>query len=195
MTSEADAAPTTAPAKRGSPPPPEDLSRPNAGQPPAKRVRENKFDPTVLPKTSDAEEILKQVEFYFSDANLPRDKYLWTLTQSDPKKAGWVPIKNIASFKRMQRFQPVESIATALRASKELLEVNEDGTMVRRKVPLVRLTQDTFTELGQRTVYAVLPPIDRRMLICRKDLGMRQLLLRSILRNISADLEKSTVSV
>ena len=159
MTSEVDAAPTAAPAKRASPPPPEDLSRPNAGQPPVKRARDNKFDTTVLPKTSDTEEILKQVEFYFSDANLPRDKYLWTLTQSDPKKEGWVPIKNIASFKRMQRFQPVENIATALRASKELLEVNEDGTMVRRNVPLVRLSQETFTELGQRTVYAVFPSL------------------------------------
>jgi lupus La protein len=155
MTSEAETVSTAAPVKRTTPPPPDDLSRPNAGQPPAKRARDNKFDPTVLPKTSDAEEILKQVEFYFSDANLPRDKYLWTLTQSDPKKEGWVAIKNIASFKRMQRFQPVESIATALRASKDLLEVNEDGTMVRRRVPLVRLSQETFTELSQRAVYAV----------------------------------------
>jgi hypothetical protein len=154
MTSEAET-PATVPAKRSSPPPPADLSRPKGGQPPAKRARDNKFDPTILPPTSDTEEILKQVEFYFSDANLPRDKYLWTLTQSDPKKEGWVPIQNIASFKRMQRFQPVENIATALRSSKELLEVNEEGTHVRRKVPLVRPTQETYSEMNKRTLYVV----------------------------------------
>lgn len=151
MTSEA----TTSPAKRSSPPPAADLSRPNAGQPLTKRARDSKFDPSVLPKTSDAAEILKQVEFYFSDANLPRDKFLWTLTTSDPQKQGWVPISQIASFKRMQRFQPVEAIATALRESKELLEVNEDGTAVRRKVPLVKPTTEKFHEMSNRSLHVV----------------------------------------
>src|SRR5271156_6722036 len=121
------------PAKRSEPPAPADLSKPNAGQPPSKRVRENKFDPSVLPQSSDQAEIVKQVEFYFSDANLPRDKFLWNLTQADPKKQGWVPIRQIASFKRMQRFNPLENIVKALRTSEELLEVSEDGTFVRRK--------------------------------------------------------------
>ena len=155
MASEAIASP----AKRPSPPPPADLSRPNAGQPPTKRPRDSKFDPTVLPKTSDAAEILKQVEFYFSDANLPRDKFLWTLTVSDPQKKGWVPISQIASFKRMQRFQPLEAIVSALRQSKELLEVNEEGTAVRRKIPLVKPTSETFQEIGNRSLHVVLSPL------------------------------------
>jgi lupus La protein len=150
MTSE-----PVSPAKRSSPPPPADLSRPSAGQPPSKRPRDSKFDPTILPKTSDAAEILKQVEFYFSDANLPRDKFLWTLTVSDPKKQGWVPISQIASFKRMQRFQPLEAIVAALRGSKELLEVNEDGTAVRRKVPLVKPTNEKFQEINNRSLHVV----------------------------------------
>jgi lupus La protein len=150
----------TSAVKRSSPPPPADLSRPDAGQPPAKRARDNKFDPTVLPPTSDADEILKQVEFYFSDANLPRDKFLWELTQTDPKKEGWVPIKHIASFKRMQRFRPIESIATALRASKELLQVNDDGTAIRRRVPLVKPTDEKWSEINNRTLYVVYCPDD-----------------------------------
>ena len=145
------------PAKRSSPPPSADLSRPNPGQPPAKRVRDNKFDPSVLPTSSDAVEILKQVEFYFSDANLPRDKFLWTLTQSDPKREGWVPISTIASFKRMQRFQPFEAVVAALRTSKELLEVNEDGTAVRRRNPLVKPSEEDFHEINARSIYAVYP--------------------------------------
>jgi lupus La protein len=153
MTSETEG--QVSPAKR-SPPPPTDLSRPNAGQPPVKRARDNKFDPTVLPPTSDADEILKQVEFYFSDANLPRDKFLWNLTQSDPLKEGWVAIKQIASFKRMQRFRPVESIAAALRNSKELLKVNEDGTAVRRSIALVKPSDEKWSEINNRTLHVVL---------------------------------------
>ncbi len=151
------------PVKRSSPPLPADLSRPNAGQPPSKRPRDSKFDPSVLPKTSDAAEILKQVEFYFSDANLPRDKFLWTLTVSDPKKQGWVPISQIASFKRMQRFQPLEAIVTALRGSKELLEVNEDGTAVRRKIPLVKPTSEKFQEINNRSLHVVCSSVSKEI--------------------------------
>jgi lupus La protein len=186
MTSET----VTSPTKRSSPPPPADLSRPNAGQPPTKRPRDIKFDPTVLPKTSDAAEILKQVEFYFSDANLPRDKFLWTLTTSDPLKQGWVQISQIASFKRMQRFQPVEAIAAALRESKELLEVNKDGTAVRRKVPLVKPTTEEFNEICNRTLYVVCSSISNMTNVLRKDLEMRRRLYKSILRHFSVDLEK-----
>ena len=158
MTSEATS-PIVSPAKRSTPPPAADLSQPNAGQPPRKRIRDNKFDPAVLPQSTDTAEILKQVEFYFSDANLPRDKFLWTLTQSDPKKQGWVPIQQIASFKRMQRFRPIEIIASALRQSKELLEVNEEGTAVRRRTQLVRPTEGTFKDMNTRTLHVVFQPL------------------------------------
>jgi La domain len=122
---------------------------------PAKRLRDIKFDATLLPQSNDSDEILKQVEFYFSDANLPRDKFLWTQTQADPKKRGWVPISTIASFKRMQRFTDLDIIVAALRQSKELLEVNEQGTTVRRKIPLVKPPKDLFEERSRRTIHAV----------------------------------------
>ena len=69
-----------------------------------------------------------------------------------------MPIKNIASFKRMKRFPSLEAIVEALRGSKELLEVSEDGACVRRKVPLVKPSEDTHKEISNRTVYAVSPP-------------------------------------
>ncbi|OLL26124.1 La [Neolecta irregularis DAH-3] len=102
---------------------------------PAKQENKSLFDPSVLPQSSDPHEILAQVEFYFSDSNLPNDKFLWSLTQEND---GWVPIATIASFKRMRRFQPVDAISEALRQSLNLLEVNQDGTKVRRKTPLVK---------------------------------------------------------
>lgn len=96
------------------------------------------------------DEALRQVEFYFHDSNLPFDKFLFTLTRKDPE--GWVPIATIASFKRMRTIKELlglEGIAEALKASKELLDVSEDGTKVRRRKELVPV-KDTF----DRSVYA-----------------------------------------
>ena len=93
---------------------------------------------------------LKQVEFYFADANLPFDKFLFTLTRKDPE--GWVPIETLASFKRMRPIKDVlgvDGIAEALRASTELLEVNEAGDRVRRAKALVPVTDG-----HARSIYA-----------------------------------------
>ncbi|EPX74811.1 uncharacterized protein SOCG_02293 [Schizosaccharomyces octosporus yFS286] len=95
--------------------------------------------------------VLKQVEFYFSDSNLPRDKFLWTVSQ---KNDGWVPIETIASFKRMRRYQPLEAVVAALRKSPELLEVDEAGEKVRRKVPIVRPDPSAIQRSMESSVYA-----------------------------------------
>lgn len=34
---------------------------------------------------TDSEKIRKQVSFYFSDSNLPYDKFLWTLRANTPE--------------------------------------------------------------------------------------------------------------
>ncbi|WFD31790.1 hypothetical protein MSPP1_002829 [Malassezia sp. CBS 17886] len=93
---------------------------------------------------------LKQVEFYFADANLPYDKFLFTLSRKDAD--GWVPIKTIASFKRMKPICDVlgvEGIADALRTSAELLEVDEAGERVRRARELVPVS-----DVHSRSIYA-----------------------------------------
>ncbi|KAF5114774.1 hypothetical protein DV454_002720 [Geotrichum candidum] len=108
-------------------------------------------DASKLPVTSDHAEILKQVEFYFSDQNLPTDKFLYKLTQSND---GWVPISTIACFSRMRRFQPFEEVVAALKESPELLEVSEDGELVRRKTPLVEPKPEQRANAFNRSVYA-----------------------------------------
>lgn len=40
------------------------------------------------------------VQFYFSDSNLIKDKFLKTLISED--EDGWVPIEKLATFKRVQ---------------------------------------------------------------------------------------------
>ena len=94
--------------------------------------------------------LVKKVEFYFADANLPYDKctnfwfsflcmlngrfhyrFMWTLYMKDPEH--WVPIQTVASFKRMRQFSShgIEWVASALRLS-DCLQVDETGTKVRR---------------------------------------------------------------
>lgn len=120
--------------------------------------RGNQFDPTVQSKTDDPDEIRKQVEFYFSDHNLARDKFLYNKiggTKNVP-----VPIKMIHSFKRMVRFEPFEAVIKALKDSKAL-EVTDDE-MVKRREPLPEefenKTHEEITEIVEnksmaRSVY------------------------------------------
>ncbi|VVT44026.1 uncharacterized protein SAPINGB_P000265 [Magnusiomyces paraingens] len=110
-------------------------SKTEESKPQQQKKRKNNIvsDPSTLPASSDPKEILKQVEFYFSDQNLPKDKFLLGLTKENE---GWIPISTIATFSRMRRFSPLETIVAALRESEDLLEVSENGELVRRKTPL-----------------------------------------------------------
>ena len=69
-----------------------------------------------------------------------------------------MPLKLIASFKRMQRFKCFPSIVTALENS-EILELNSKKTMVRRKVPLLvndpQKIREVKDQAQSRSIYAV----------------------------------------
>ncbi|PCH43220.1 hypothetical protein WOLCODRAFT_138250 [Wolfiporia cocos MD-104 SS10] len=91
---------------------------------------------------------MRQIEFYFADANLPYDKFMWTLHTANAEH--WVPIKTVASFKRMRDYQPLglDWVADALRLSTEL-EVSADGAQVRRRTE-PQPPKDQF----ERSIYA-----------------------------------------
>ncbi|EAW07573.1 tRNA maturation protein LHP1 [Aspergillus clavatus NRRL 1] len=92
-----------------------------------------KFDPSTQEVTDNPDEIRKQVEFYFSDSNLPMDKFLLSKVGGSSNRA--VPLELLHSFKRMRRFQPFSAIVEALKTS-EAVELTDNDTCVRRKVPL-----------------------------------------------------------
>jgi lupus La protein len=99
------------------------------------------------------EQVLKQVEFYFSNSNLPRDKFLRSLVANDER--GYVEIDTIAAFKRMKQItEDREQVVNALKKS-TMLEVDPTATKVRRSTPLPQ--DDTFDE---RSVYAKGLPLD-----------------------------------
>ncbi|XP_055594843.1 la-related protein 7 [Uranotaenia lowii] len=94
--------------------------------------------------------IRSQMEFYFSDANLCKDRYLGQKIREDP----FVPLEEFLKFNRIKHLtESIEEIATALKNSDQL-QVSDDRTKVRR-----------LTEISERanceecTIYVeCLPP-------------------------------------
>lgn len=84
-----------------------------------------------------------QVEFYFSDSNLPMDKFLFSKVGGSTNNP--VPLSLLHSFKRMRRFQPFSAIVDALKSS-ETLELTDNDTAVKRKVPLPESVKAEYSD-------------------------------------------------
>ncbi|OEL19638.1 La protein 1 [Dichanthelium oligosanthes] len=111
-----------------------------------------------------AKSVLRQVEFYFSDSNLPRDKFLReTVEQSDD---GLVSLALICSFSRMKSHlgldatvkpetvpeETVLAVADVLRLS-PVLRVSEDGKKIGRACELLK-PDEIIEQVHSRTVAA-----------------------------------------
>lgn len=79
-------------------------------------------------------EILKQVEFYLSDANLARDKFFNDKFR-EAGAAGWIDLQNILNCNKVKAMPEVKSAADIIAAvaTSTEVEVNESGTKIRRK--------------------------------------------------------------
>lgn len=94
--------------------------------------------------------ILKQMEFYFSDANLTKDRFLSELLKQSP----YVDLEVFTNFNKLRELNAdTNRIAKALQKS-TMLKVSEDGTKVYRLTPINRKEN-----VDQCTVYVQnLPP-------------------------------------
>ncbi|MED6147479.1 hypothetical protein PIB30_117657 [Stylosanthes scabra] len=92
--------------------------------------------------------IMKQVEYYFSDENLPTDKYLLGCIRRN--KEGFVPVSVIASFRKMKRLSREHSVIAAALQESSLLVVSSDGKRVKRVNPF------RFKESRDHKLYTVL---------------------------------------
>lgn len=121
------------------------------------------------PLTADQAAIIRQVEYYFSDANLARDKFL---TAETKKSDGWVPFTVLLTFKRLLALSDDATvIANALvRSADDLLQVSADRTQVRRNParPLPEQNEKTRQETIARTAYAKGFPLDSEMTVLIK---------------------------
>ncbi|XP_007244209.3 lupus La protein [Astyanax mexicanus] len=75
--------------------------------------------------------VVEQIEYYFGDHNLPRDKFLKEQMQLDD---GWVTLETMLKFNRLKNLtSDTAIIVKSLQKSKTgLLEVSEDQTKIRR---------------------------------------------------------------
>ncbi|XP_028284909.1 la-related protein 7 [Parambassis ranga] len=99
-------------------------------------------------------DVKKQVEFWFGDVNLHKDRFLKKLIEESDD--GYVDISVLASFNRMKKLtSDTKLIARALKNS-SVVEVNLEGNKVRRQLPLGDIPDD----VDSRTVYVELLPKD-----------------------------------
>ncbi|XP_071491756.1 la-related protein 6-like [Diadema antillarum] len=100
------------------------------------------------------QKIIKQVEFYFSDANIVKDAFL--LKHVRRNKQGYVSIKLIASFKKVRSLsKDWKAVCFSLKQS-EKLQINNEGTKVKRIAPLPEYDETSTS----RTVVAVNLPME-----------------------------------
>ncbi|GLT32666.1 hypothetical protein SLA2020_073150 [Shorea laevis] len=110
-----------------------------------------------------ATKILHQVEFYFSDSNLPRDEFMRkTVTES---KDGMVSLALLCTFSRMRNYlglgrmkrdeipeRILDGVAEILRKS-DFLKVSDDGRKVGRIKGLSK-SEDVIEQVDVRTIAA-----------------------------------------
>lgn len=110
-----------------------------------------------------SKKVIRQVEFYFSDSNLPRDKFLSkTVSESED---GMVSLALICSFSRMRGHlslgdvkaeevpeDTVKAVAETLRKS-TFLKISEDGTKVGRTTEILK-SEEVIEQLDNRTIAA-----------------------------------------
>ena len=78
--------------------------------------------------------VLRQMEFYFSDSNLQNDRFLRGKV-AEGGEEGFVDIALLNSFKRMQSYGLDDAaVCAVLRADSATLVLSDDGSAVRRKV-------------------------------------------------------------
>ncbi|XP_071702519.1 la protein 1-like [Rutidosis leptorrhynchoides] len=108
--------------------------------------------------------IIRQVEFYFSESNLPKDNFLKnTVSESED---GMVSLALICSFSRMRLHlglgdikpedvseDTVEAVAEILKAKSTTLKISEDGKKVGRTTELPK-AEEVIEQLDSRTIAA-----------------------------------------
>ncbi|XP_067115808.1 lupus La protein [Osmerus mordax] len=105
--------------------------------------------------------VARQIEYYFGNHNLPRDKFLKEQLQLDD---GWVPFETMLKFNRLKCLTTdTNVIIESLRKSKSgLLEMSEDKTKLRRlpSKPLPEVNDQYKDALKHRSVYLKGFPLD-----------------------------------
>ncbi|XP_007489026.1 la-related protein 6-like [Monodelphis domestica] len=90
--------------------------------------------PSGVPDPQLVRNIIAQVESYLSNENLAQDAFL--LKHVQKSKLGFVSIKLLTSFKKVKCLTRDWRLTCYALRSSAMLEVNEEGTKVRRRIPV-----------------------------------------------------------
>lgn len=98
----------------------------------------------VIPDEDLMTRIVAQVEFYFSDANVAKDKFL--LKHIRRNKEGYVSLKLVSSFKKVKQLtKDWRVVAHSLGKVSAKIQINDVGTKIRRTEPLPDLEEVPVT--------------------------------------------------
>lgn len=101
------------------------------------------------------QKIIRQIEYYYGDYNLPKDRFLQEIIKDNP--GGWVSMDTMLTFKRLSDIsRDADQIMEALcKSSSGLMEVDFSGRRIRRKPEkeLPELTEARKLEIEDRTLF------------------------------------------
>lgn len=74
------------------------------------------------------------------------------------KDDGWVPISTLLTFNRMKALTSdpavvIQSLRTPHPDMEQAIEISDDESKIRRKVPYIELTDEQVAELNSRTIH------------------------------------------
>ncbi|XP_064272187.1 la-related protein 7 isoform X2 [Passer domesticus] len=97
-------------------------------------------------------DIAKQVDFWFGDVNLHKDRFL--REQIEKSRDGYVDISLLVSFNKMKKLTTDGKLIARAVKSSSVVELDLEGTRIRRRQPL----GERPTDVDSRTVYVELLP-------------------------------------
>lgn len=113
-------------------------------EPSSKRLKsDNRFNDLY-------EKVSKQIDYYFSDVNVVKDKFL--LAEFE-RQDGWVDLKTLLKFKKLRELTEKEDVVIdALKeCNSDVIELDASEKRVRRKNPIP--SKDYLSSLDSRTVH------------------------------------------
>ncbi|KAJ0411706.1 hypothetical protein ATCC90586_002090 [Pythium insidiosum] len=105
-----------------------------------------------------ATQIKKQVEFYFSDSNFRRDKFLQEATKKYAE--GFVPFSVLFTFKKLAALTTDPTELAAALADSEVVEINEAKDALRRQHALPESDDSAARTLVLAGLGSTLPTVD-----------------------------------
>ncbi|XP_074598176.1 lupus La protein homolog [Brevipalpus obovatus] len=108
--------------------------------------------------SSNESKVLHQLDYYFGDFNLHRDKFM---NQQLEKNGGWIPIETLLTFNRLKALTTDPKCIAKVVQSSQLLQISEDGTKVRRSPDLPLPERGEYRDqVLQRTLHIKGFPLD-----------------------------------